>query len=297
MDSYAATIGMFDGVHRGHQYVLRQLVQTARGRGLQSLVVTFDHAVRRDAVLTPLDAKLSLLSKTGVDRIETLPFTDELKQMTACQFMQQVLRDRLGVRVLLTGYDNRFGHNREEGFDDYVRYGRQLGIEVLALSEYKDADGAEAESVSSSLIRRLISEGRVAEAARCLGYQYTVSGRVTHGEHMGTQLGFPTANIVLSDPRQLVPAHGAYAVTVSLENSLEQKHAMMNIGSRPTFDGRQVTLEAHILRLHEDLYGQQLQVSFVERLRDERRFDSPEALRQQLLQDAEMAEKILKSDE
>ena len=195
---------MFDGVHRGHQYVLRQVVETARERGMQSLVVTFDHLLRKDAVLTTLGEKRQLIGSMGVDRTEVLAFTDELRQMTARQFMERVLCDQLDVKVLLTGYDNRFGHRREEGFDDYVRYGRELGIEVHQLR----AEG----TVSSSHIRQLLQRGNVAEAAHCLGRCYTLSGHVEHGEHVGTQLGFPTANLHPDCDRQLIPAAGVYAV-------------------------------------------------------------------------------------
>jgi riboflavin kinase/FMN adenylyltransferase len=279
---------MFDGVHRGHQFVLQEVVATAHERGLQSMVITFDHSLHSESVLTPLEEKLTLLSKAGVDHVEVLSFTDELKQMTARQFMEQVLKRQLSVTVLLTGYDNRFGHNREEGFDDYVRYGHELGIEVLQLP----AKG----KVSSSLIRHLLQEGRVSESAECLGHAYTIVGRVEHGEHVGTQLGFPTANLMLSSDSQLLPAPGAYAVKVRLEGSLEFKHGMMNIGHRPTFHGHRQTLEVHIFHLNEDLYGQQLLVSFVDRLRGERCFSSAEALVGQLRQDAAQAEEILNQE-
>ena len=289
---------MFDGVHKGHRFVLQQVVQCARERGLQSMAITFDHTIRRDAVLTPLDEKLLLLSKTEIDRVEVLPFTPELKQMTARQFMQQVLKEQLDVKVLLTGYDNRFGHNREEGFEDYVRYGQELGIEVRSLPPAPSLlaprlASPSTHTLSSSLIRQLLKEGHVGEAAEGLGYPYTIMGRVEHGEHIGTRLGFPTANLVPADPQQLIPAAGVYAVKVRLENSMEQKHGMMNIGHRPTFDGQRQTLEAHIFQLHEDLYDQVLLVSFVERLRDEQRFDSIDALKAQLQHDAEAARKVL----
>ena len=285
---YVATIGMFDGVHRGHQFVLRQVVEKARERGLQSMAITFDHSLHREQVLTPLDMKQVLLSKTGINHVEVLSFTDELRSMTARQFMQQVLKEQLQVRVLLIGYDNRFGHRREEGFQDYVRYGKELGIEVLQLPAEGD--------VSSSSIRQLLSEGHVAEAAQSLGYPYTLMGHVAHGEHVGTSLGFPTANLVLDEASQLIPAPGVYAVKVRLENSMEHKHGMMNIGTRPTFAGHQLTLETHIFQFHEDLYGQPMLVSFVGRLRAEQRFDSKEALRQQLQQDAVQAAEILNQD-
>ena len=298
MTGYVATIGMFDGVHLGHQFVLHHVVETAREQGLQSMAITFDQTMHRDQVLTPLDAKRLLLSKTGVDRIEVLQFTDELRQMTAREFMQQVLKGQLDVKILLTGYDNRFGHNRVEGFDDYMRYGKEMGIEVRCLppAPSHGMGMGEGATVSSSYIRRLLAEGHVGKAFEGLGYPYTILGRVEHGEHVGTQLGFPTANLVLVDDKQLVPAAGAYAVKVRMEHSVEWKHGMMNIGMRPTFDGHKRTLEVHVFRLNEDLYGQQLLVSFIERLREEQRFENVESLISQLQQDAVLAEQILNQD-
>ena len=292
---YVATIGMFDGVHLGHQFVLRHVVEKARQRGVPSMAITFDHTMHRDQVLTPLDTKRLLLSRVGIDRIEVLQFTDELRQMTAREFMQQVLKEQLDVEVLLTGYDNRFGHHREEGFDDYVRYGQELGIEVESLppAPSNGMGMGEEPTVSSSYIRRLLTEGHVGKASEGLGYPYTILGRVEHGEHIGTGLGFPTANLVPIDAYQLIPAAGAYAVKVRLEGSMEWKHGMMNIGVRPTFDGHRQTLEVHVFRLNENLYGQQLLVSFVERLREEQRFERVEDLVSQLRKDAMLAEEIL----
>lgn len=280
---YVATIGMFDGVHCGHQFVLQHVVDEARQRGLQSMAITFDKSGPQ--TLTPLDQKRLLLTKTGIDRIEVLTFNDALKQMTAREFMQQELRDRLGVKVLLTGYDNRFGHNRTEGFDDYVRYGQELGIEVLQLPQEGE--------ISSSIIRQLVAEGAISKANQLLGNPYTILGSVEHGEHIGTKLGYPTANLVLVDDCQLIPATGVYAVKIRMENSVEWKHGMMNIGMRPTFDGQSQTLEVNVFRLKENLYGQQLQVAFFERLRGEQRFDNIDALKAQLQQDAIEAERIL----
>jgi riboflavin kinase/FMN adenylyltransferase len=280
---YVATIGMFDGVHRGHQFVLQHVADEARQRSLQSMAITFDKSGPQ--MLTPLDQKRLLLTKTGIDRIEVLTFNEALKQMTAREFMEQELRDRLGVKVLLTGYDNRFGHNRTEGFEDYVRYGKELGIEVLQLPQEGE--------ISSSIIRQLVIEGDIHKANELLGNPYTILGSVEHGEHIGTKLGYPTANLVLVDKCQLIPAAGVYAVKIRLENSVEWKHGMMNIGMRPTFDGQHQTLEVNVFRLKENLYGQQLQVAFIERLRGEQRFDSIEALKTQLRQDAIEAERIL----
>lgn len=280
---YVATIGMFDGVHRGHQFVLQHVADEARQRGLQSMAITFDKSGPQ--TLTPLDQKRLLLTKTGIDRIEVLTFNDALKQKTAREFMERELRDRLNVKVLLTGYDNRFGHNRIEGFEDYVRYGRELGIEVLQLPQEGE--------ISSSIIRQLVIDGDIHKANELLGNPYTILGSVEHGEHIGTKLGYPTANLVLVDKCQMIPAAGVYAVKIRMENSVEWKHGMMNIGTRPTFDGQHQTLEVNVFRLKENLYGQQLQVAFVERLRGEQRFDSIESLKTQLQQDAIEAERIL----
>lgn len=295
MEGYVATIGMFDGVHLGHQFVLRQVVEKAHMLGLQSLCITFDHSPHREEVLTPLDEKLRLIRQTGIDQIETLAFTPELKSLTAKQFMTQVLREQLGVSVLLTGYDNRFGHNREEGFDDYVRYGQELGIEVLALPPLTHHPSPITQ-VSSSYVRQLLKAGNVSEATACLGRHYTMTGHVVHGEHIGTSLGYPTANLLPDDPRQLIPAAGVYAVEVTpIAHHPSPFKGMMNIGTRPTFGQHPQTLEVHLLHYQGDLYDQQLSVSFIGRIREERRFDDAEALRKQIQQDAEEIEKITTS--
>ncbi len=285
MTEYVATIGMFDGVHRGHQFVIRQVIRTAHERGMESMVITFDHSLRRDALLTSLTEKLALIREAGIDRIEVLEFTDELKQQTARQFMETTLRDKLNVKILMTGYDNRFGYHRAEGFDDYVRYGQQLGISVLQLPP----EG----QVSSTLIRQCLTSGKVADAAQYLGYPYTIEGQVAHGQHIGTRLGFPTANLIPSEQKQLIPAIGSYAVTIKIAGEDKVRNGMMNIGYRPTFNGQETTMEVHIFQLHADLYGKKIQVSLIERLRDELRFDNEESLRQQLQQDAAHAEHLL----
>lgn len=300
MGGYVATIGMFDGVHQGHQFVLQHVVQQARERGLQSLCITFDHSPRQEQVLTPLDEKLRLIRQTGIDHIKVLAFTPELKSLTARQFMEQVLKAQLHVSVLLTGYDNRFGHNREEGFNDYVRYGHELGIEVIALPPLTQQSSPNTQ-VSSSVIRQLLTEGQVEEAAACMGHCYTITGYVTHGEHVGTGMGYPTANLVADDPSQLIPASGVYAVYVSpniqhpttiTQHPLPYK-GMMNIGTRPTFGEHPQTLEVHLLHYQGDLYDQRLSVSFVSRLREERRFENAEILKEQIKQDAIQAEQVL----
>ena len=278
---YVATIGMFDGVHRGHQYVLGQLTACARQRGLKSLVVTFDRPFKQEHVLTPLDEKLALLKAAGVDRCEVLSFTPALKSLSAQQFMAR-LKEQWNVCVLLTGYDNRFGHNRAEGFDDYVRYGQDLGIDVLGLR----AEG----TVSSSVIRQQLAAGDVRGASAALGRYYAVKGRVVAGEHVGTGLGYPTANLRPEDALQLLPDAGVYAVQVACDG---WKAGMMNIGTRPTFGTHPQTLEVHVLDYAGNLYGQLLEVRFLAKIRDEHRFSSAEGLKAQLKADEAEIRKIM----
>ena len=294
-----ATIGMFDGVHRGHQLLIGMVTEKARHMGLTSTVITFDRAPRqvldptfRPQLLTTLEEKTEAIRALGIDRLVVLPFTQETASLTAQAFMQQILRDQLNVKVLITGYDNRFGHNRSEGFNDYVHYGQELGIEVLRGDVQLTADGSH--PLSSSVVRRLLTEeGCVDEMIQCLGRYYQLQGKVETGEHIGHQLGFPTANLQPSDPFKLIPASGAYAVWATIGDSQKQLPAMMNIGTRPTFDGRNRTLEVNILDFNSNLYGQTVTITFVRRLREERRFDSPEALVAQLKEDQEQVKRIL----
>lgn len=311
-----ATIGMFDGVHQGHRFVIDRLKQEAKQCRLPACVVTFDRHPRQvlqpdwqPQLLSTLDEKLLLLSLTGIDQCVVLTFTKEMAHLPAYDFMQQVLKKQIGVKTLLTGYDNHFGHRtpgQQTGFDDYLRYGKELGIEVKSLPPTPVQPGSnnhllkknheDRQITNSSLIRRLLTEGRIEEANDCLGHPYTVTGTVVSGQHIGTEIGFPTANLQPDDPCKLIPANGVYAVKVRLESSLEQKHAMTNIGHRPTFNGQQTTLETHILHHEGKLYGQSMTVSFIHRLRDEQRFDTPEELVEQLRQDAQNAEERLNQD-
>ena len=294
-----ATVGMFDGVHRGHQHVIGQVVEKARETGISSTVITFDKVPRqvldpsfRPQLLTTLEEKGTIIRQLGVDVLAVLPFTRETAGLSAQAFMKQVLHEQLRTEVLVTGYDNRFGHDRTEGFDDYVRYGRELGMEVLRGDAQLMDDGQR--PVSSSVIRQLLAEeGRVDLMPHYLTRLYQLRGTVAPGEHIGHQLGYPTANLEVDEADKLIPAAGVYAVWTTLEGEQQPRAAMMNIGNRPTFHGHRQTLEVNILDFEGDLYGQVMTVSFVERLRAERRFDSPEALAVQLEADKEQVKQIL----
>ncbi len=292
---YVATIGFFDGVHRGHQYLISRLMEQAAAAGMPSMVITFDRHPRevlgskyQPRMLSTLSEKLQRLRQTGVDRCEVLSFTPQLAALTAREFMQHVLKEQLNVGKLYIGYDNRFGHNREEGFDDYVRYGREMGIEVI----HNDAFQLNKVNISSSVVRSFLDEGEVELANQCLGYNYTVEGGVVDGVHEGRKMGFPTANIEPSYALKLIPAPGVYAVKVRVEGTDEWLSGMMNIGTRPTFGENKLSLEVHILHFSGNLYGRTLAVSFVKRLRAERRFSSPSALRNQLIRDEQAVEEL-----
>lgn len=296
--SCAATIGFFDGVHQGHQYLLRRLVDEARQAGLLSCVITFDRHPRQvlqtdycPRLLTTFEERKELLAQTGIDLCIILPFSSEMAALSAKEFMKDILLERIGVKRLYIGYDHRFGHNRSEGFEDYVRYGKEMGMEVLqndafVLSPSTDEE-VEQQSVSSSSIRKALLQGNVDQARMLLGYPYFLSGKVVDGEHEGRKMGFPTANIEVTRMEKLIPAVGAYIVEVSIEGEERALPGMMNIGTRPTFGENHLSLEVHVLDYSGNLYGKKLSVAFLQRLREEHRFVSTEELREQLMSDAQ----------
>ena len=294
--TYAATIGFFDGVHKGHQFLMERLEKEAAKRGLKSMVITFERHPRqvvqgdwKPELLTELHEKLKLLKATNIDVVVVLRFNRQMAGLSAGEFMQ-LMHDRLGVRMLLTGYDNRFGHDRTEGFEDYQRYGQELGIEVMG----GEALTVGEQNVSSSLVRRLLKAGNVEEATRCLGRPYGIGGQVVHGEQIGRTIGFPTANL-LPDDNKLIPQDGVYAVMVDLDNGV-RKQGIMNIGTRPTFNGTTRTLETNLLETVGNLYGQRIFIHFIGRLRSEQHFPSAEALAEQIQKDIDQAKDILNQE-
>lgn len=280
-----ATVGFFDGVHSGHRYLIDRLKAVARENNCMSMIITFDKHPRqvlnsdyKPMLLSTLDEKLNLLSQTGIDCCVVLPFTADMADLSAHDFMKTILSERLSVATLMIGYDNRFGHRREDGYEQYVAYGKELGISVIDSDSFSYGNG----SVSSSMVRRFISVGDVERAAECLGRPYSLSGMVVHGEAKGRTIGFPTANIVPADADKLIPDGGVYAVLVSLDDSSTMLNGMMNIGSRPTFEGKMQTLEVHIFDFDGDIYKHSLRVFFIKKIRNERCFSSPDELAKQL---------------
>ena len=295
--SQVATIGFFDGVHRGHCSLLSQVVRQAAQRNRQSTVVTFDIHPRQlvnpdfqPLLLTTLDEKLQLLSLQGIDRVAVLHFDEQMASLSARDFMSVVLSRQLNVDTLVLGYDSRFGHGRTAGFADYEAYGHSMGIDVLRATPLLSDDGT---PVSSSLVRNLLLSGNIAQANDALGRRYSLTGNVVEGFHEGRRLGFPTANLALADRQRLVPGRGVYAVWAELTGYSEPMPAMMNIGTRPTYNGSSQTLEVHIIGYEGDLYGQDITVTFAERIRSEQPFDSPSALASQLQVDRKACIRIL----
>lgn len=298
-----ATIGFFDGVHRGHRFLIRQLTRYAVGHDLASLLVTFRthprqvmQAAYQPPLLTTYDEKCAQLATTGADCCLTLDFTTALAALSARRFMAEILKEKLFVKVLIIGYDHRFGHDRSEGFAEYVEYGRELGMEVVRA----DAFAMSEVNVSSSMVRACLAEGEVGMAARCLTRPYEITGRVVHGFHVGHELGFPTANIQVEDAQKLIPKNGVYAVWVKGKTGGEEHvwGGMLNIGLRPTMEnGENRTIEVHLLDFAGDLYGCRLTLSFVRRLRDERKFRNKGELVHQLREDEAMVRMILNKEQ
>lgn len=292
------TIGFFDGVHRGHRFLIGCVTSAAKDSDLQSVVITFDKHPRQvlqsdytPQLLTTTEEKLRLLSETGIDRVVVLHFTPEMAAMSAFDFMDTVLHRQLNMRKLIIGYDNHFGQGGNEGFSDYIRYGKELDIDVEAAPPFSPGEGLH---VSSSQVRRFLAEGDIASANLCLGYTYTLGGTVAHGFAEGRRMGFPTANIDPQTVRQMIPASGAYAVRVMLPGHSDSLGGMLNIGSRPTFGGTNVTIEVNIFDFIGNLYEQKLRVGFLGRIRNERKFSSADALASQLADDRLKAETIIK---
>ncbi|MBO4736519.1 MAG: bifunctional riboflavin kinase/FAD synthetase [Paludibacteraceae bacterium] len=280
----ALTIGFFDGVHLGHRYLVSELSDCAKKRDLATAVLTFRthprqvlHSDYIPSLLTTTDEKIALLKETGVDYVVLTEFTQELSLLSAQEFMR-LLHDKLNVRCLMIGYDHRFGHNRSEKFEDYVEFGKEIGIEVIQSSPLV-IGGL---NVSSSAVRKTISEGDVANAARLLGREYSLTGTVVKGFQVGRTIGYPTANIAYDDCR-LLPKDGVYAARVTVDSHVYD--AMLYIGSRPTVNTGKISVEAYLFDFSDDIYDKEVNVNFVERIRESIKFDSIEELKKQLEKD------------
>ena len=287
-------MGFFDGVHAGHRHLIREMRRLADARGLSTVVFTFPvhprivlQADYLPGLLNSPDEKLKLLASTGIDYCVVMDFTPEMATCSASDFIVNYLSSQWHVQCLLVGYDHRFGHNRTDGFEQYVAYGKTCGMEILCASSYE----RDSEKVSSSKIRQLLSECRVVEATGLLSYPYRLKGQVVGGNQVGRTLGFPTANIAINNPLKVVPGMGVYAVWVYIDNM--RYKGMLSIGNRPTLHGEQTTVEVYILNFTDTIYNESIEVEFMQYLRDNQKFDNPEALKAQLHKDRQHVDALL----
>ncbi|MCB2407578.1 bifunctional riboflavin kinase/FAD synthetase [Hymenobacter lucidus] len=298
----SVTTGTFDGLHLGHQKILKRLLEVARQTGGPSVVITYwphprlvlapppTHPQPMDLhLLSSLEERIAQLADFGIDYLLIVPFTREFAQLTSEEYIQQILLDTVGTRKLVIGYDHRFGKNREGSFEYLSQNADRYGMSVEEIPR-EDVDAV---AVSSTRIRRALLAGDVLTANRYLGYSYPLTGTVVRGRQLGRTIGFPTANMRVEEPLKLVPARGVYAVMATTAAGTHHQ-AMLNIGVRPTVAGNlDQTVETHLLDFDGDLYDQPLTVQLVARLRNEQKFDGLDALKAQLAQDAEAARQHL----
>ncbi|SBV95170.1 riboflavin biosynthesis protein RibF [uncultured Dysgonomonas sp.] len=291
-----ATIGFFDGVHTGHRFLIDQVKEEAAKRELPSAVITFPVHPRKvlqkdyqPALLCGFDEKTERLASTGVDYCICLDFTTEISQLSAREFMKDILKDKLSVNTLVIGYDHRFGHNREDGFADYKRYGSEIGIDVI---EARELPGEE--HVSSSRIRKLLVEGYIRKAAKLLSYNYTISGKIVEGFKVGRTIGFPTANIQVWETYKVIPAFGVYAVYVHVEG--QRYDGMLYIGKRPTLhNGDNISIEVNLFNFDGDLYNKELTAEFIDFVRPDEKFIDIDTLKKQIGNDKDTVISVIEN--
>ena len=289
------SVGTFDGVHMGHRVILNRMNEIAKKVGGESVLLSFSPHPRY--VLYPEDQhmrlinttqeKIALLRRTGLVNLVVHEFTKKFSRIKSVNFVRDVLVEQMQVNTLVVGYNHHFGRNREGSFEELSSLADLYGFKI----EMIDPQLFEAISVSSTKIRHLLEEGDIQKANQYLGYDFLIKGTVIHGNALGKSIGFPTANIDIEDKRKLIPANGVYAVKVNVEG--EKYHGMMNIGLKPTLGSISKTIEVNIFDFNKEIYGKEIEVSFVQRIREERQFKDLEFLREQLTIDKNRIKQIL----
>ena len=284
------TIGTFDGVHIGHQKIIKKLIKTANEKQLKSVVLTFFPHPRMVLqkhtdiqLLNTIEERKALLYDFGVNDIYIQEFTKEFSELSAEDFVKTLLVDILNAKHIIIGYDHQFGKNRSAGIDDLKIFGKQFGFEVEEIS-VQDVDDV---AVSSTKIRNALNQGDITIANSYLGYSYFLTGTVIKGKGLGRQIDFPTANIAIKETYKLIPKQGVYVVKTTIANKMV--FGMMNIGTNPTVNGKELSIEVHLFDFNSDIYGAKLKVELLHRLRDEHHFDSVDDLKNQLHQDKQDA--------
>lgn len=294
-DNSIITVGSFDGVHVGHAKILSTLVNRAKERNCRSVLLTFEPHPRKVVskdfnlrLLTSTDEKKRLISQLGVDEIIVIPFTKEFSQMSSDDFFNEFIIKKIGIKEIILGYDHRFGKGRDGDENKVRELGKLFGFDVITVPPVKFGDL----TVSSSLIRKELAEGRVKNIRDYLNRYYSITGSVSEGDKRGRLLGFPTANISVTDSDKMIPSNGVYAVRVIIGD--ETFNGVMNIGKRPTFQSIENTiLEVNIFDFEKNIYGREITVEFIDRLRDEQKFSSKDELIAQIEKDKKRALEIL----
>ncbi|MVT11576.1 bifunctional riboflavin kinase/FAD synthetase [Chitinophaga tropicalis] len=293
------TIGTFDGVHSGHRHIIGQLQQTAAACDGETVIITFDPHPREVLqpggppikLLTTLDEKIALLAAQGIDHLVIVPFTREFSELSARAYLEDFLIRTFNPHTIIIGYDHRFGHNREGGLELLEAEQNRYGFQLVEIPQQVVHDLA----VSSTKIRKSLLEGNTDLANELLGYRYFIEGKVIHGDKMGRKLGYPTANIELTDSRKLIPAEGIYAIRVQIDRQGKALNGVMSIGTRPTFNGSDLRVEAHIFDFSGDIYNQLLRVEMISYIRANQKFDNIEALISQMDKDSLIARSVLQA--
>lgn len=294
------TIGTFDGVHIGHRKILERLSKSAKELDLKSTVLTFfPHprmVLQKDAdikLLNTIEEKAKILEQSGLDFLIIHPFTNEFSRLSATEFVRDLLVNSLCAKKVIIGYDHRFGRNRNANITDLITFGSTFDFEVEEISAQEIDDV----SVSSTKIRKALEDGDIHTANTYLGYNYMLTGTVKRGKGIGRQLNYPTANIHIAESYKLIPRNGSYVVQSAIDN--RTVYGMMNIGFNPTISDNETTnirkesIEVHFFDLEEDLYDRTLQIDIIERLRDEQKFESVDALKEQLAKDKDLSQSII----
>ncbi|TDO84062.1 riboflavin kinase/FMN adenylyltransferase [Flavobacterium chryseum] len=284
------TLGTFDGVHIGHKKILERITQNTENGKYESLVLTFFPHPRmvlqeksEIKLLNTIPEKSKLLEETGIENLVIHPFNESFSRLTAEEFVHSILVDQFHIQKIIIGHDHRFGRNRTANIDDLIAFGKEYGFEVEQISAQEIQDV----SVSSTKIRKALDEGNIALANDYLGYAYFLSGEVVKGKQLGRTIGFPTANIHIEEDYKKIPKNGVYIVKTIINQ--KEVFGMMNIGFNPTVNGEKQTIEVHLFDFDADIYGQKIEISLLEYIRDEQKFGSVDLLKEQLNQDRNTA--------
>ena len=284
------TIGTFDGVHIGHQKIIKHLINTGKSKGLKSVILTFfPHprmVLQKDSnikLINTIDERRNILDDLGLDYLVVKKFTHEFSRLSAENFVKGILVEELNAKKVIIGYDHRFGRNRNADINDLKTFGETFGFEVEEISAQDINDVA----VSSTKIRLALMDGEIHKANAYLGYNFMLTGKVTKGKSLGKEFGFPTANIEIEEDYKIIPKQGSYIVNSMIKDTLV--YGMMNIGVNPTVNGSKQTIEVHFFDFDDDIYEDTIKIDLLHRIRDEEKFESLEALKLQLAKDKETA--------